>query len=76
MIRKQGRCDPVAEIPVPTDWDKLFDGGIYLCEEGTDYECSTQSFIRIVMHKACERHLTLNLHLNEDGKGFVVQRIL
>lgn len=70
------RCQPVSNIPDATDWDKLFDGGIYQCEEGSDYDCSTSTFVKIVLHKAADRKLTLNLSISEDSKSFVVQRIL
>jgi hypothetical protein len=75
MIRKQGRCDPVAEIPEPTDWDRLFDGGVYLCESGIDFDCPLSVFVGIVRWKADKAGVKIQLESTEDGKGFVVQRI-
>jgi hypothetical protein len=74
--RKMKRCQPVSDLDEPTDWDTLFNGGIYLCEEGIDYDCPTETFITIVRHKAEQRKVNIKLDAQENGKGFVVQAVL
>lgn len=76
VTRFRRRCQPVSDLPDPTDWVTLFNGQIYLCEEGIDYECGTLTFLTIVQDKARKMGVTLNVHLREDGKGIVVQVVL
>ena len=73
MTRTSRRCHPVAELPEPTDWETMFNGSIYQCEQGRDFDCSPEVFALIVKDKA--RRAGIELRVKVDGKCVVAQAV-
>lgn len=56
------------------DWDKLFDGGIYQMEQGTDFTSDPLNFTTIARNQAQVMHKNLQIHRSkaEEGKPVIV----
>lgn len=52
------------------DWDKMFDGGIYVATKGEDFECELNTFKTMLRDRAKKRYKTVKVHTDENSVTF------